>query len=80
MDRVEKRENHCGGRNCALYIRPGDRFRVLDGLITNFHLPGSTPLILVAAFAGLDFVRSAYREAIERKYRFYSYGDAMLIL
>ena len=63
-----------------LYIRPGDPFRVLDGLITNFHLPGSTPLILVAAFAGLDLVRRAYQEAIERKYRFYSYGDAMLIL
>jgi S-adenosylmethionine:tRNA ribosyltransferase-isomerase len=63
-----------------LYICPGDRFRVLDALITNFHLPGSTPLILVAAFAGLDLVRHAYREAIEKKYRFYSYGDAMLIL
>jgi S-adenosylmethionine:tRNA ribosyltransferase-isomerase len=63
-----------------LYLRPGDRFRVLDALITNFHLPGSTPLILVAAFAGLDLVRRAYQEAIERKYRFYSYGDAMLIL
>ena len=63
-----------------LYVRPGDRFRVLDALITNFHLPGSTPLILVAAFAGLDLVRRAYREAIERQYRFYSYGDAMLIL
>ena len=63
-----------------LYLRPGDRFCVLDALITNFHLPGSTPLILVAAFAGLDLVRRAYREAIERQYRFYSYGDAMLIL
>jgi S-adenosylmethionine:tRNA ribosyltransferase-isomerase len=63
-----------------LYIRPGDRFRVLDALITNFHLPGSTPLILIAAFAGLDLVRRAYQEAIEKKYRFYSYGDAMLIL
>jgi len=63
-----------------LYICPGDPFRVLDALITNFHLPGSTPLILVAAFAGLDLVRRAYREAIEREYRFYSYGDAMLIL
>lgn len=63
-----------------LYIRPGDRFRVLDALITNFHLPGSTPLILVAAFAGLDLVRRAYRDAIEKQYRFYSYGDAMLIL
>jgi S-adenosylmethionine:tRNA ribosyltransferase-isomerase len=63
-----------------LYIRPGDSFRVVDGMITNFHLPGSTPLILVAAFAGLEIVRRAYREAIENKYRFYSYGDAMLIL
>ena len=63
-----------------LYIRPGDSFRVLDGMITNFHLPGSTPLILVAAFAGLELVRRAYREAVEKKYRFYSYGDAMLIL
>ena len=59
---------------------PAIQFRVLDALITNFHLPGSTPLILVAAFAGLDLVRRAYQEAIERKYRFYSYGDAMLIL
>ena len=63
-----------------LYLRPGDKFRVLDALITNFHLPGSTPLILVAAFAGLDLVRRAYGEAIERQYRFYSYGDAMLDL
>jgi S-adenosylmethionine:tRNA ribosyltransferase-isomerase len=63
-----------------LYLRPGDSFRVIDALITNFHLRGSTPLILVAAFAGLDLIRRAYREAIERKYRFYSYGDAMLIL
>jgi S-adenosylmethionine:tRNA ribosyltransferase-isomerase len=63
-----------------LYIRPGDRFQVLDAMITNFHLPGSTPLILVAAFAGIDLVRRAYQEAIERQYRFYSYGDAMLIL
>ena len=63
-----------------LYIRPGDPFRVLDALITNFHLPGSTPLILVAAFAGLEPVRRAYQEAIAKQYRFYSYGDAMLIL
>jgi len=63
-----------------LFIHPGDSFRVIDGLITNFHLPGSTPLILVAAFAGLDLVRRAYEEAIRLRYRFYSYGDAMLIL
>ena len=63
-----------------LFIRPGDPFRVVDALITNFHLPGSTPLVLVAAFAGLELVRAAYAEAIKMKYRFYSYGDAMLIL
>jgi S-adenosylmethionine:tRNA ribosyltransferase-isomerase len=63
-----------------LYIRPGDSFGVLDALVTNFHLPASTPLVLVAAFAGLDLVKRAYREAIARDYRFYSYGDAMLIL
>lgn len=63
-----------------LFIRPGDSFAVIDGLITNFHLPGSTPLILVAAFAGLELVRRAYQEAIRLRYRFYSYGDAMLIL
>ncbi|HTN73025.1 MAG TPA: tRNA preQ1(34) S-adenosylmethionine ribosyltransferase-isomerase QueA [Methylomirabilota bacterium] len=63
-----------------LFIRPGDRFRVIDALITNFHLPNSTPLILVAAFAGIELVRRAYAEAIKMQYRFYSYGDAMLIL
>jgi S-adenosylmethionine:tRNA ribosyltransferase-isomerase len=63
-----------------LFIRPGFSFRLLDGLITNFHLPGSTPLVLVAAFAGMDLIRRAYQEAIREHYRFYSYGDAMLIL
>jgi S-adenosylmethionine:tRNA ribosyltransferase-isomerase len=63
-----------------LFITPGFRFRVLDGLITNFHLPGSTPLLMVAAFAGLELTRRAYDEAIREKYRFYSYGDAMLIV
>jgi S-adenosylmethionine:tRNA ribosyltransferase-isomerase len=63
-----------------LYIRPGYSFRAIDALVTNFHLPGSTPLILVAAFAGLELVRRAYEEAVNMRYRFYSYGDAMLIL
>ena len=63
-----------------LFLRPGDSFRVIDALITNFHLPDSTPLILVAAFAGIELVRRAYGEAIKMGYRFYSYGDAMLIL
>jgi S-adenosylmethionine:tRNA ribosyltransferase-isomerase len=63
-----------------LFIRPGHPFRVIDGLITNFHLPASTPLILVAAFAGLGLIKRAYAEAIKAQYRFYSYGDAMLIV
>jgi S-adenosylmethionine:tRNA ribosyltransferase-isomerase len=62
-----------------LFITPGYRFRIVDAMITNFHLPRSTLLALVAAFAGLDNIRAAYRHAIEQRYRFYSYGDAMLI-
>ena len=64
----------------ALFIRPGFRFRVVDALLSNFHLPRSTLLMLVAAFSGTERVLAAYREAIEREYRFYSYGDAMLAL
>jgi len=63
-----------------LFIRPGYEFALVDGLITNFHLPRSTLLMLVSAFAGKELIDRAYREAIDRKYRFYSYGDAMLIL
>ena len=62
-----------------LFITPGFEFRVIDGLITNFHLPRSTLLMLVSAFAGRDNVLSSYRTAVERGYRFYSFGDAMLI-
>ncbi len=62
-----------------LFIYPGYRFRVVDALITNFHLPRSTPLMLVCAFAGREAIAGAYREAVERGYRFYSYGDAMFI-
>jgi S-adenosylmethionine:tRNA ribosyltransferase-isomerase len=64
----------------SLYIRPGHPFRIVDGLITNFHLPQSSLLILVAAFAGREQILTAYREAVAHRYRFYSYGDAMLIL
>ena len=64
----------------ALYILPGYRFRVVDALLTNFHLPRSTLLMLVCAFAGRELVLQAYEEAICRSYRFYSFGDAMLIL
>ncbi|MEO0229538.1 MAG: tRNA preQ1(34) S-adenosylmethionine ribosyltransferase-isomerase QueA [candidate division WOR-3 bacterium] len=63
-----------------LFIYPGFEFKVVDGLITNFHLPKSTPLILVSAFAGRERILKAYEEAIREQYRFLSYGDAMLIL
>ena len=63
-----------------LFIRPGHRFAVVGGLLTNFHLPRSSLLMLVCAFAGRERVLAAYAEAIRRGYRFYSYGDAMLIL
>jgi S-adenosylmethionine:tRNA ribosyltransferase-isomerase len=64
----------------SLFIYPPYRFRVVDGLITNFHLPKSTLMMLVSAFAGRDFLMESYGEAVEKEYRFYSYGDAMLIL
>jgi S-adenosylmethionine:tRNA ribosyltransferase-isomerase len=64
----------------ALYLKPGHEFRGVDALLTNFHLPRSSLLVLVSALAGVDLIREAYDEAIRRKYRFYSYGDAMLIL
>jgi S-adenosylmethionine:tRNA ribosyltransferase-isomerase len=64
----------------SLFIHPPYRFGVIDGLVTNFHLPKSTLVVLASAFAGKDLLMRAYREAIRRKYRFYSYGDAMLII
>ena len=64
---------------CDLFIYPGYRFRVVDAMITNFHLPKSTLLMLVSAFAGRDNILAAYQTAINEKYRFFSYGDAMLI-
>lgn len=70
---------HAGRAETQLFILPGYRFRAVDRLLTNFHLPRSTLLMLVAAFAGLDNVRRAYRHAVEQRYRFFSYGDAMLI-
>jgi S-adenosylmethionine:tRNA ribosyltransferase-isomerase len=68
-----------GGGPNDLFIYPGYRFRMVDGMITNFHLPRSTLMMLVAAFAGRDHILAAYRKAVEEKYRFFSYGDAMLI-
>jgi S-adenosylmethionine:tRNA ribosyltransferase-isomerase len=68
-----------GSDCCELFIYPGFRFKVVDAMITNFHLPKSTLLMLVSAFAGRENIRNAYREAVVERYRFYSYGDAMLI-
>jgi S-adenosylmethionine:tRNA ribosyltransferase-isomerase len=68
-----------GSAETRLFITPGYRFRVVDRLLTNFHLPRSTLFMLVAAFAGLETIRAAYRHAVEQRYRFFSYGDAMLI-
>ena len=64
----------------SLFIKPGYKFKITDAMITNFHLPKSTLLALVAAFAGLENILAAYRHAIQQRYRFYSYGDAMLII
>ena len=64
----------------ALFIRPGHRFRAVDAMLTNFHLPRSTLLVLVSAFAGRELILRAYAEAVRERYRFYSFGDAMLIL
>lgn len=71
---------HAGEGWSSLFIIPGGRFKTVDAMITNFHLPKSTLLMMVAAFAGLEFMLNAYDEAVREKYRFYSYGDAMLVL
>jgi S-adenosylmethionine:tRNA ribosyltransferase-isomerase len=69
------------GEGCtAIFIRPPYRYRAVDHLVINFHLPRSTLLMLVAAFAGYELMMRAYREVIEDGYRFFSYGDAMLIV
>jgi S-adenosylmethionine:tRNA ribosyltransferase-isomerase len=72
-------ELQAGSAETSLFIRPGFRFRVVERLLTNFHLPRSTLLMLVSAFASVETVRRAYRHAVEERYRFFSYGDAMLI-
>jgi S-adenosylmethionine:tRNA ribosyltransferase-isomerase len=70
---------HAGSGETDIFIMPGYRFRVVDALLTNFHLPRSTLLMLVSAFAGVDTIRAAYAHAIAEHYRFFSYGDAMLL-
>ena len=69
-----------GAGAADLFIFPGYRFRIIDALITNFHLPRSTLLMLVSAFADRESILAVYHEAIARRYRFYSYGDAMMIV
>ncbi len=69
-----------GSGKTSCFIYPGYKFKAADGLLTNFHLPGSSLMMLVAAFAGYDIIMQAYRHAVESGYRFFSYGDAMLIL
>jgi len=64
--------------NCFIY--PGYQFKAIDAMITNFHLPASSLIMLVAAFAGYDNAMAAYRHAIKEQYRFFSYGDAMLVM
>ena len=68
-----------GSRDTDIFITPGFEFRVVDGLITNFHLPKSTLMMLVSAFAGHEHIMALYRHAVDRRYRFFSYGDAMLL-
>ena len=63
----------------SIFIYPGYKFKCIDALITNFHLPESTLLMLVSALAGKDYIMEAYKEAVEKKYRFFSFGDAMFI-
>ena len=69
-----------GARETDLTITPGYRFRITDALLTNFHLPQSSLLLLVAAFAGRNFTLEAYRYAVSARYRFYSYGDCMFVI
>jgi S-adenosylmethionine:tRNA ribosyltransferase-isomerase len=77
--KVEGERIRAGSGITRLYMRPGSEFRVVDALVTNFHMPRSSLLILVSAFAGVEPVCAAYREALERGYRFLSFGDAMFI-
>ena len=69
-----------GRKKAELFIYPGYEFRVANAFITNFHVPDSAPLYMTTAFAGKDFLLSAYKKAVEMKYRFYSYGDSMFII
>ena len=76
---LDKTSVAVGSSSTKIFIYPGYEFKIVDALITNFHLPKSTLLMLVSAFAGRDFILRAYREAVEQRYRFFSFGDAMFI-
>jgi S-adenosylmethionine:tRNA ribosyltransferase-isomerase len=76
---TEDRQLRAGQGESDIFIYPGYRFKLIDGLVTNFHLPKSTLLMLVSAFAGREFILSAYQQAVAERYRFFSYGDCMLI-
>jgi S-adenosylmethionine:tRNA ribosyltransferase-isomerase len=78
---IDARGEVIAGRGkTGLLITPGFKFRAIDGMITNFHLPKSSLLFLVSAFGGYELIKKAYERAVEKEYRFYSYGDAMLVL
>jgi S-adenosylmethionine:tRNA ribosyltransferase-isomerase len=80
MRTLEASQGRAGNGRTDLFIMPGYKFSIVDALLTNSHLPRSTLLMLVAAFAGREAVLAAYQQAIQAQYRFYSYGDAMLII
>ena len=76
---VDKNSVAVGSDSTKIFIYPGYEFKIVDALITNFHLPKSTLLMLVSAFAGREFILRAYAEAVKERYRFFSFGDAMFI-
>ena len=76
---IDKNSVAVGSSSTKIFIYPGYEFKIVDALITNFHLPKSTLLMLVSAFAGREFILQAYREAVRERYRFFSFGDAMFI-
>jgi len=82
LESAADKKNHIEGKSgwTDIFIYPGYEFKIIDAIITNFHLPKSTLIMLISAFAGRDFVLKAYKKAVEEKYRFFSFGDAMLLL
>ncbi|HCX73235.1 MAG TPA: tRNA preQ1(34) S-adenosylmethionine ribosyltransferase-isomerase QueA, partial [Candidatus Cloacimonas sp.] len=77
---AENNRVQAGSHWTDIFIYPGKKIQIIDGLLTNFHMPESTLLMLVSAFAGYENIMNAYKIAVEKKYRFFSYGDAMLII